>query len=286
VLAGASLRDADLGDARLVRADLTDADLEHATLDRADARYVTLHGARLYAADLADVELLGADLSAAGLPSARLSRASLVGARLADADLRVVELDAADLTHADLRDADLRGANVADAVFHCARVGPEALAQAEGSPAISPPVTAEKETGAHCGWVEDTPAAGAGQPVDASEHAAGRQLFTLCAPCHSLQPEFHKRGPSLAAVYGRRAGSLPDFAYSRALQLAEIDWNHATLDRYLADPKAFIPRSEMLFVGLPEPGERAALIAYLAAVKSGAPPGEPGPRALPPCRAP
>jgi uncharacterized protein YjbI with pentapeptide repeats/cytochrome c2 len=285
VLAGASLREADLGNAKLVRADLTDADLEHATLDQADARYVTLRGAHLYAADLADAQLLGADLSAAALPSARLSRASLVGVRAADADLRVVELDGADLTHADLRDADLRGANIAGAILHCARTGPEALAQAEGAPAFAPPPVADKDAWSGCGWTEAAPASSAGQPAGASEHAAGRRLFTLCAPCHSLEPEFHKRGPSLAGVYGRRAGALSDFAYSRALQLAEIDWNDATLDRYLADPKAFMPRSEMLFVGLPEASERTALIGYLAAVKSGAAPGEPGPGGLPPCGA-
>jgi cytochrome c len=195
----------------------------------------------------------------------------------------VVNLAGADLTQADFRGADLRGANVKSATLECALIDSEALAEAEGAPAIAPPVAAEKDAAPHCGWAETT-AAAAGQPVEASGLAAGRQLFALCAPCHSLQPDIHKRGPSLAGVYGRPAGSLPDFAYSRALQLAEIDWNDATLDRYLADPKAFIPQSEMLFIGLPERREREALIDYLAAVKDGAPPGAPAPAGLPPCR--
>jgi cytochrome c2 len=41
--------------------------------------------------------------------------------------------------------------------------------------------------------------------------ARGQQDFRVCAPCHSLEPDRNMTGPSLADLWGRKAGSLPSF---------------------------------------------------------------------------
>ena len=43
-----------------------------------------------------------------------------------------------------------------------------------------------------------------------------------------------------------------------------VTWDAATLDKYIADPQAFIPGNRMAFAGIPDPSQRDDLIAYLA----------------------
>jgi cytochrome c len=92
----------------------------------------------------------------------------------------------------------------------------------------------------------------------------GAQVFRACAACHSLEPGRHMTGPSLAEVFGRKAGSLPDFPrYSRALKNSGLVWDDATLDPWIADPQHVVPGTFMVFPGVKDAQARAALIAYL-----------------------
>jgi len=43
-----------------------------------------------------------------------------------------------------------------------------------------------------------------------------------------------------------------------------LTWDEATLERYLANPRAVVPKTSMSYAGLKEPEKRANLIAYLA----------------------
>jgi cytochrome c len=62
---------------------------------------------------------------------------------------------------------------------------------------------------------------------------AGAKAFRMCAACHSLRPDVNMSGPSLAGVWGRKAGRLPSFPrYSAALAGADIVWNEQTLDTW------------------------------------------------------
>ena len=65
----------------------------------------------------------------------------------------------------------------------------------------------------------------------------GKILFGAngsCAGCHSLVPRRIRVGPSLASLFGRKAGSLPSFPiYSMALKTTDIVWNEKTLDVWL-----------------------------------------------------
>src|ERR1700693_2473715 len=73
----------------------------------------------------------------------------------------------------------------------------------------------------------------------------GEQLYEACRDCHSLDK--NDVGPRHRGVYGRKAGSLPDYPYSDALKSSNIVWNEETLDKWLTDPQTFVPGVKMFF---------------------------------------
>jgi cytochrome c len=98
----------------------------------------------------------------------------------------------------------------------------------------------------------------AGGPVGDADR--GEKLYQACTDCHSL--DSNDVGPRHRSVYGRKAGSLPDYRYSDALKSVNIVWNEETLDKWLTDPQAFIPGVRMAF-HLDSAQDRADVIAYL-----------------------
>jgi cytochrome c len=93
---------------------------------------------------------------------------------------------------------------------------------------------------------------------------AGAQVFRTCAACHTLEPGAHRTGPSLAGVFGRKAGTAEGFhRYSDALRSADLVWREETLNGFLADPQAFLPGNRMTFPGIADAQDRADVIAYL-----------------------
>lgn len=93
---------------------------------------------------------------------------------------------------------------------------------------------------------------------------AGKKIFMRCVACHAVQPGAGaKMGPNLAGVVGRKSGSAAGFKYSAAMQKAKLTWNDATLDKWLTKPSAVVPGTSMAFPGLPNPADRANVIAYL-----------------------
>ncbi|WP_176590992.1 cytochrome c family protein [Sphingobium sp. EM0848] len=94
--------------------------------------------------------------------------------------------------------------------------------------------------------------------------AKGKAVFARCMACHTVDPGVNRLGPSLAGVIGRTSGSVPGFAYSPAMKNAKIRWDAKSLDAFLTKPAAQVPGSKMIFAGLPNPADRANLIAYLA----------------------
>jgi cytochrome c len=93
--------------------------------------------------------------------------------------------------------------------------------------------------------------------------AKGKKLFKRCAACHSLEAGKKKVGPSLAGVFGRTAGTVEGFKYSKAMIASEVVWDEETIDQYLEKPKTFIPKNKMAFPGFKKPEQRADVIAYL-----------------------
>jgi cytochrome c oxidase assembly protein subunit 11 len=92
----------------------------------------------------------------------------------------------------------------------------------------------------------------------------GEQLFgERCTACHAMGS--NKTGPMLGGVVGRRAGSAAGYHYSRALGSATFTWSRDSLDKWLADPKKFVPGARMPVRVLDTPSRRD-LVAYLQKV--------------------
>ena len=109
---------------------------------------------------------------------------------------------------------------------------------------------------------------------DTGDSARGAALFRQCAACHSIEPGVQLTGPSLAAVWNRRAATVPGFGrYTEGLKHAGLTWDAATLDRWLARPQAVVPDTTMALPGIENARQRADIVAYLKALSEGkAPP--------------
>src|SRR3989475_5429500 len=104
------------------------------------------------------------------------------------------------------------------------------------------------------------------RPVEGTP-SRGAAVFGQCVACHSVESGVHLTGPSLARVWGRRAGTVEGFTrYSEPLKHAAVVWDAATLDRWLEDPQTVVPHNLMTFPGLKDARQRADLVAYLKAV--------------------
>lgn len=110
--------------------------------------------------------------------------------------------------------------------------------------------------------------------AEAGDAARGQRGFRACAPCHSLEPDRNMTGPSLADLWGRKAGSLLSFErYSDALKSSGIIWDDRSLDGWLTDPDRMVPDNDMPFNGIKDARDRADLLAFLKeATRPGAAP--------------
>ena len=88
-------------------------------------------------------------------------------------------------------------------------------------------------------------------------------VFNQCAACHSTERGEHGIGPSLAGVFGRRAGTVAGFEFSQAMKDSGLTWNQAGLDRYLTDPRGVVPGTTMAYNGVKDAAQRQAVINYL-----------------------
>jgi cytochrome c len=100
-----------------------------------------------------------------------------------------------------------------------------------------------------------------GAAAAAGDAAHGEVLYEGCQDCHSLDK--NDVGPRHRGVFGRKAGSLPDYEYSDALKQSGIVWDALSLDKWLTDPQSFIPGVKM-FYHLDDEKDRADIIAFLA----------------------
>jgi cytochrome c len=103
----------------------------------------------------------------------------------------------------------------------------------------------------------------------AGDAAEGEKVFKKCKACHVIDSEKNRLGPHLVGIVGRASGSVDGFKYSSAMAEAGVTWDEATLDQYLADPKAMIPKNKMAFPGLKKEEDRANVIAYLKQAGAG-----------------
>ena len=100
--------------------------------------------------------------------------------------------------------------------------------------------------------------------AQAQDAVPGKALFLAgCGVCHTVEPGAAPRqGPNLAGMYGRAAGSLPEFKYSDALKGGGWVWEEANLDPWLDNPQAAHPGTTMVYRQR-DADKRKLLISYL-----------------------
>ena len=106
--------------------------------------------------------------------------------------------------------------------------------------------------------------AGSATTALAADPAAGEKIFkTQCGICHAVAAGENRIGPTLFGVVGRPAGGVPGFNYTADHKKLGVTWDAATLDKYLANPRAMVPDTSMVYAGLKDDAKRADLVAYL-----------------------
>jgi cytochrome c len=101
-------------------------------------------------------------------------------------------------------------------------------------------------------------------PYNTGDLLNGQSKFALCRSCHTLtEGGPNMTGPNLYGVFDRKAGGKADYKYSPVVAAAGFVWDAEHLDKWLDNPRGFMPGTKMTFAGLHDPKDRIDLIAYL-----------------------
>jgi len=87
--------------------------------------------------------------------------------------------------------------------------------------------------------------------VSADRSSPTSTIIATCESCHSLHVSEHQVGPHLVQVIGRRAGSVPGYTYSTAMQRSGLIWTRPQLRAFLLDPIKVVPGTAMALAGWP-----------------------------------
>jgi cytochrome c len=100
-----------------------------------------------------------------------------------------------------------------------------------------------------------------------ADPAKGQAQTKACQACHSFEKGGpNKVGPHLWGIVGADKAHSEGFEYSAALkEMASKNgkWGFEELDKFLANPKGYVPGTKMAYAGIPDAAKRAEVIAYL-----------------------
>jgi cytochrome c len=100
-----------------------------------------------------------------------------------------------------------------------------------------------------------------------ADPAKGQAQTKACQACHSFEKGGpNKVGPHLWGIVGADKAHSEGFEYSAALkEMAAKNgkWGFEELDKFLTNPKGYVPGTKMAFAGIPDAAKRAEVIAYL-----------------------
>ena len=92
----------------------------------------------------------------------------------------------------------------------------------------------------------------------------GAKVFKKCLACHNIgKGDSNKIGPNIFGVINRRAGSVSDYKYSKAMLAYGKVWSFEEMNGFLTKPKDWIKGTKMSFAGLKKAKDRAAVILYM-----------------------
>lgn len=156
----------------------------------------------------------------------------------------------------------------------CGDTGGNAQAPATNAENTVKNQTATAETAPAPAATPATPAAAPAEPAEqfaalpapynTADYAKGRRTFKLCSSCHTLQEGAGDLvGPNLYGLFGRKAGAVESFQYSKAVEESDIVWTPEHVDEWLASPRDYLKGNRMSFSGVRRPADRTAVIAYI-----------------------
>ena len=101
-------------------------------------------------------------------------------------------------------------------------------------------------------------------PARAQDAAAGEKIFVQCRACHQVgESAKNVVGPVLNGLFGRKSGTIEGYNYTDANKNSGIVWDETQFLEYIKDPKAKIPSTKMVFVGIKNETEAKNLSAFL-----------------------
>jgi cytochrome c len=146
---------------------------------------------------------------------------------------------------------------LADGIFAPVKPAKPGFAVAVAAPEASSAAAAPK----------DTPVAPIADRMKTASEEAGAKVFGNCKACHNAADGGpNQTGPNLYNVVGGPAAHMATFTYSDAMSArgkSGAKWTYEDLDKFLTNPKAYVPGTKMGFAGLQKPEDRANVIMYL-----------------------
>jgi cytochrome c len=92
----------------------------------------------------------------------------------------------------------------------------------------------------------------------------GEASAKKCAACHDFTKGGpNKVGPNLFGIVGDKKGEGRGFNFSAPMKAKGGTWTIDDLNKFIDNPKGFVPGTAMGFAGIQKDSERADLLAYL-----------------------